>query len=67
MRAWLRERLAAAGLADDAVPLRQRVRAFQVAAGLEPDGVPGPLTLMLLARQGGGEREPRLRAAAGDR
>ena len=67
MRAWLRERLAASGLADDALPLRQRVRAFQVAAGLEPDGVPGPLTLMLLARQGGGEREPRLRAAAGDR
>lgn len=60
VRVWARERLAAAGLADERVALRERVRTFQVAAGLEPDGVPGPLTLMLLARHGRDDREPRL-------
>jgi tetraacyldisaccharide 4'-kinase len=31
-------------------PLRERVRTFQVANGLQADGLAGPLTLMLLAR-----------------
>ena len=67
VRVWLGQRLGAAGLGDEALPVRERVRAFQLAAGLEPDGVPGPLTLMLLARQGGNEREPRLRQTGGER
>jgi general secretion pathway protein A len=66
VRAWARERLAAAGLADDRLALRERVRTFQVASGLEPDGVPGPLTLMLLARHGSDDREPRLARLARD-
>jgi len=39
--------------------LRARVAAFQMAQGLTPDGVAGPLTLMQLARAGGSD-EPRL-------
>ena len=60
--AWLAQRLPA----DDKAPsgpgrdgLRNRVAAFQLANGLTPDGVAGPLTLMQLARTGGGD-EPRL-------
>ena len=41
--------------ASDAVPvydaaLRQRVAAYQLAAGLKPDGLAGPTTYMLLNR-----------------
>ena len=34
-------------------PLPERVRMFQLAQGLPPDGVTGPLTLMLLNRSAG--------------
>ena len=59
---WLAQRLAAAdgqGAAASRETLRSRVAAFQLAHGLTPDGVAGPLTLMQLARAGGSE-EPRL-------
>jgi general secretion pathway protein A len=48
--------------------LRSRIFAFQLAQGLTPDGVPGPLTLMRLNRAAGVE-EPRLlgRATSGSR
>jgi murein L,D-transpeptidase YcbB/YkuD len=42
--------------------LPERIRAFQLSVGLQPDGVPGPATLMWLARSGGAD-EPRLAAA----
>ena len=64
-RSWVRQRLAAAGFADEALPLRDRVWAFQVAGGLEPDGRIGPLTLMRLARSAGAAAdEPRLTAGS---
>ncbi len=64
-RSWVRQRLAAAGFADEALPLRARVWAFQVAGGLEPDGRIGPLTLMRLARSAGAAAdEPRLTAGS---
>jgi general secretion pathway protein A len=56
LRPWLEQRLAAAGADDAAAPLRQRVRSFQVANGLQADGLAGPMTLMLLGRAD----EPRL-------
>lgn len=40
-------------------PLRQRIAAFQLAQGLKPDGVAGPMTLMQLNRVAG-IAEPRL-------
>ncbi len=40
--------------------LRERVRAFQRAQGLKPDGQPGPMTFMQLERATGSD-EPRLR------
>jgi general secretion pathway protein A len=45
-------------------PLAERVRAFQLAQGLPPDGVAGPLTLIALMRLSptGGPDEPRLGA-----
>jgi general secretion pathway protein A len=43
------------------VALPARVAAFQVARGLPPDGVAGPLTVMLLNRATGVD-EPRLPA-----
>ena len=56
--AWLEQQLApAAGSA--AQPLRERVHAFQLAEGLPPDGLAGPMTLMRLNRAAGIE-EPRL-------
>ena len=62
-RGWLAERLAIAdgqfGGPSDREALRPRVAAFQLAHGLTPDGVAGPLTLMRLARTGGSD-EPRL-------
>jgi general secretion pathway protein A len=61
---WLADRLAKvlpAGAAS--APLPSRIAAFQVAQGLPPDGLAGPLTLMLLNRATGVE-EPRLQPAA---
>jgi general secretion pathway protein A len=59
--AWLEQQLApAAGSA--AQPLRERVHAFQLAEGLPPDGLAGPMTLMRLNRAAGVE-EPRLLGA----
>ncbi len=49
-QAWLQQRLAAAGVAEGAGPLREQVRTFQIANGLQADGLAGPLTLMLLGR-----------------
>jgi len=57
-RAWLDEKLSAAGQAAGRPP-SERVRAFQLAQGLPLDGVPGPLTLMQLNRATGVD-EPRL-------
>jgi general secretion pathway protein A len=63
---WLAAQLASAGQGDAARPLPERIRAFQLSVGLQPDGVPGPATLMRLARASGAG-EPRLAAAAPDR
>jgi general secretion pathway protein A len=60
VRDWVRRQLAAAGQGDETRPLRERVWAFQVASGLAPDGLAGPLTLMQLARAGTSD-EPRLK------
>ena len=59
--AWLAERLAAVdGQRPPArADLRSRIAAFQLAHGLTPDGLAGPLTIMQLARAGG-DAEPRL-------
>ena len=61
--AWVAERLAAV---DGQGPptagreaLRTRIAAFQLAHGLTPDGVAGPLTVMQLARASG-DAEPRV-------
>lgn len=60
---WLRERLAAIGpagaMAAGEQGLTARVFAFQLAHGLEPDGLAGPLTLMQINRASGVD-EPRL-------
>jgi len=63
---WLSDRLAAAqGEAPPPAPrrfdaaLRARLNAFQVAQGLKPDGLAGPLTLMQINRATG-VAEPRL-------
>jgi general secretion pathway protein A len=53
VEAWVSQQLVAAGQADASRPLAERIWSFQVASGLEPDGVAGPLTLMQLARAGG--------------
>ncbi|MED5617787.1 ExeA family protein [Ideonella sp. BN130291] len=64
---WLAQRLAAidgqpaTGLSDEA--LKARVFAFQLAHGLPPDGLAGPLTLMQI-NQASAVDEPRLRTAA---
>jgi general secretion pathway protein A len=60
VQGWLDERLQAAGYGQ-ALPMNQRVRAFQLAQGLPPDGRAGPITLMRLARPADGS-EPRLTA-----
>ena len=61
--AWLGQRFAhidgAARVPDDDAALRSRIFAFQLAHDLEPDGLPGPLTLIQLNRSGG-IGEPRL-------
>lgn len=46
--------------------LRAKVAAFQVAQGLRPDGLAGPITLMQLNRAAGVD-EPRLQAATTER
>ena len=48
-----------AGPAGATAPLPAQVSAFQVAQGLSPDGLPGPLTVMHLNRASGID-EPRL-------
>lgn len=55
---WLDKRLPGTAKA----PLNGRVAAFQVTQGLTPDGLPGPMTLMLL-NQVSGVDEPRLQRA----
>lgn len=54
LAAWLSQHLP--GTAEQ--PLRARLNAFQVAQGLKPDGVAGPLTLMQLNRAAGVEEPP---------
>jgi general secretion pathway protein A len=63
---WLEQRLA---LLDPSAPpplgegaLKDRVFAFQLAHGLEPDGRAGPLTMMTINRASGVD-EPRLQAS----
>jgi general secretion pathway protein A len=55
LAAWLDSRLPG----DPAQPLKVRVSAFQVANGLKPDGLAGPVTLMHINRASGID-EPRL-------
>ncbi len=56
-RPWLQLRLVAAGSGDARLfppsSLRERIRAFQAVQGLQPDGLAGPMTLMLLSRADG--------------
>jgi general secretion pathway protein A len=63
---WLAQKLAAADgralPAASAEALSAQVFAFQLAQGLAPDGLAGPLTLMKLNRASGVD-EPRLLAA----
>jgi general secretion pathway protein A len=77
MRAWMTARLAAdaasgadaghgASAASPAMPgpvFAARLRAFQLAHGLDPDGQPGPMTFMQLNRAAGVD-EPRLRSVS---
>lgn len=58
-RAWLAQQLAAAGMPANGATLQERLIAFQLAQGLTPDGVVGPLTLMQLNRANGAA-EPHL-------
>ncbi len=55
---WLAAQLASVGQGDAARPLSERIRTFQLSVGLQPDGVPGPATLMRLARAGGSDEPP---------
>ena len=57
--AWLRAQLDRAAPAAPGATLRTQVQAFQVAQGLVPDGVAGPLTLIQLSRAAGVD-EPHL-------
>jgi general secretion pathway protein A len=52
VRGWIDGQLDAAGI-DGGPPLRERVRIFQLAQGLPPDGLAGPLTLIRLNRIAG--------------
>jgi general secretion pathway protein A len=60
LRVWIDQRLQAAGHPGGPV-LADRVRAFQLAQGLPPDGQAGPMTLMRLAPSGE-DAEPSLAA-----
>jgi general secretion pathway protein A len=55
---WMQARLGA-GSGEANAPLKERLRAFQLAHGLPPDGQAGPLTYMQLGRVDGAG-EPRL-------
>ena len=57
-RGWIEQQLGAASI-NPGRPLRERVQAFQLAQGLPPDGLAGPMTLMRLSRAAGVD-EPRL-------
>jgi general secretion pathway protein A len=63
---WLTERLADVDRQGPVAPgeaaLRARIFAFQLASGLTPDGLAGPLTLMQLNRASG-MPEPRLKTS----
>ena len=61
-RAWIERQLAVADPGGVGRGLRERVSAFQLVHGLPPDGVAGPMTLMLLNRVAAVE-EPRLESA----
>ena len=64
---WLAEHLArldGGPAQDNAEGLARRIRAFQMAQGLRPDGLPGPLTLMRL-NHATGLVEPTLGEGAG--
>jgi general secretion pathway protein A len=50
LQTWLLQHLGQSGGLVPGVPLREQVRNFQVANGLQADGRAGPLTLMLLGR-----------------
>ena len=73
LAAWVDARLSrasadgrAARPATDPEPRAARIAAFQLAHGLKPDGIVGPLTLMLLGRDAGPGSaliEPRLQGA----
>jgi len=58
-RAWLKAQLDQAAPGAPGTPLRDQVLAFQVARGLVPDGLVGPMTLIQLSRVAG-VAEPRL-------
>jgi general secretion pathway protein A len=64
MAGWLRQRFTVIDgtteLVDTATAINKRVAAFQVANGLQPDGIAGPVTLMALNRLSK-VREPRLK------
>ena len=55
---WMQARLGPGG-GETQAPLKERLRAFQLAHGLAPDGQAGPLTFMQLERAAG-SGEPRL-------
>ena len=58
-RAWVLAQLDQAGVGQSTAQPRARVWAFQLAQGLAPDGLAGPMTLMMLNRAAGVD-EPRL-------
>jgi general secretion pathway protein A len=63
-RVWVNERLVGAGVRDMGQPLRDRLWAYQVAQGLPPDGLLGPVTMMQLGRGRPGFDEPALQGSA---
>jgi general secretion pathway protein A len=65
-RAWITERLTETAAGSPVAPLRERIWAFQVAHGLPPDGLAGPVTLMRLQRGAPGSgSEPLLSTVSG--
>lgn len=57
---WLEQRLALAGYVDEGWPLAQQIQEFQLAQGLEADGIAGPDTLIHLSNRAGSPGAPRL-------